>query len=94
MSYVYIQSEPGLWTTGFYDPSGKWQPESDHDSKEEAAQRVHYLNGHPISGTPDEMLVMRECHELARKGLSLNAIKLYKEKTGCSIAQAKNILGI
>lgn len=32
--YVYIQSEPSLWTVGFYDPSGKWQSESDHDTKE------------------------------------------------------------
>ena len=44
-SYVYIKSEPQLWTVGFYDPSGKWQSESDHDSKEEAANRVAYLNG-------------------------------------------------
>ena len=43
--YVYIKSEPGLWTVGHYDPSGKWIPESDHDSPEAAAKRVHYLNG-------------------------------------------------
>lgn len=43
--YIYIRSEPGLYTVGFYDPSGKWQPESDHANKEEAAKRVHYLNG-------------------------------------------------
>jgi len=43
--YVYIQSEPGLWTVGFYDPSGQWIPESDHTSREEAAERVRYLNG-------------------------------------------------
>lgn len=43
--YVYRQFEPGLWTVGFYDPSGQWYPESDHDSAEEAAQQVHYLNG-------------------------------------------------
>jgi hypothetical protein len=43
--YVYINSEPQLWTVGFYDPSGKWQPESDHDTSEAAAERVHYLNG-------------------------------------------------
>ena len=43
--YVYIQSEPGLWTVGFYEPNGKWQPESDHNSSEKAAERVHYLNG-------------------------------------------------
>lgn len=43
--YVYIQSEPHLWTVGFYDPDGKWHPESDHSSSDEAAARVAYLNG-------------------------------------------------
>jgi len=43
--YVYIQSEPGLWSVGFYTPSGKFFPESDHESKEAAAERVAYLNG-------------------------------------------------
>ena len=43
--YVYIQSEPGLWTVGFYDPVGKWHPDSDWDNRSDAATRVHYLNG-------------------------------------------------
>ena len=43
--YVYILSEPELWTVGFYAPDGKWNPESDHDNEESAAKRVHYLNG-------------------------------------------------
>jgi hypothetical protein len=43
--YVYIRSEPTLWTVGHYDPSGKWISESDHDDEEKAAERVHYLNG-------------------------------------------------
>jgi hypothetical protein len=43
--YVYLQSEPGLWTVGFYTPDGKWESESDHESAEAAAQRVHWLNG-------------------------------------------------
>jgi len=43
--YVYIKSEPGLWTVGFYRPSGEWEPESDHSSTDEAAERTHYLNG-------------------------------------------------
>ncbi len=47
--YVYIQSEPGLYTVGFYDPSGKWHPETDHDNSEEAAKRVAWLNGGSIS---------------------------------------------
>lgn len=44
--YVYVKSEPGIWTVGFYDPSGKWHSDSDHDSKQEAASRVAWLNGH------------------------------------------------
>jgi len=44
-TYVYIRSEPRLWTVGFYDPKGKWMPESDHDSKEAAAERTAWLNG-------------------------------------------------
>ena len=45
MNYVYIKSEPGLWTVGFYDPKGNWVPESDWDDKDRAAERVHWLNG-------------------------------------------------
>lgn len=34
-----------LYTVGFYDPQGKWYPESDHDTADSAAARVRYLNG-------------------------------------------------
>ena len=43
--YVYKRTEASLWTVGFYSPGGEWVPESDHSSREEAAERVHYLNG-------------------------------------------------
>lgn len=43
--WVYLRSEQGLWTVGFYDPDGKFQTDSDHSDREEAADRVHYLNG-------------------------------------------------
>lgn len=43
--YIYIRSDPNLYTVGFYDPSGKWKSESNHSDKEEAAKRVHWLNG-------------------------------------------------
>jgi len=43
--YVYLRSEPGLWTVGFYKPDGSFEPESDHESTDAAASRVHYLNG-------------------------------------------------
>lgn len=45
MSYVYIKSEPLLWTVGFYHPNGKWEPESDHGRWQDAAKRVAWLNG-------------------------------------------------
>jgi hypothetical protein len=45
VSYVYQSFEAGLWTVGFYRPDGKFEPESDHGSSEEAAKRVAWLNG-------------------------------------------------
>jgi hypothetical protein len=44
-TFVYIKSEPKLWTVGFYDPAGRFQPDSDHDTKQAAAHRVCELNG-------------------------------------------------
>ena len=51
--YVYINSESwveagirhSIYTVGFYKPDGKFEPESDHDNKADAANRVHWLNG-------------------------------------------------
>lgn len=43
--WVYIRSEPGLWTVGFYAPNGTWHTDSDHDDRDQAAARCHYLNG-------------------------------------------------
>jgi len=45
MSYVYIRTEPYLWTVGFYSPDGTWHTDSDHGDRDSAAARVHYLNG-------------------------------------------------
>lgn len=44
--WVYQKSKgEELWTVGFYRPDGAWMAESDHASRDEAANRVHYLNG-------------------------------------------------
>jgi hypothetical protein len=43
--FIYIKSEPQLWTVGHYGPNDNFIPESDHNSPEEASKRVHYLNG-------------------------------------------------
>lgn len=43
--WVYIQSEPQVYTVGFYAPNGEWHTDSDHGSRDEAREKVHYLNG-------------------------------------------------
>ena len=44
--YVYQYfKDSDCYTVGFFDTFGKWFPESDHETKEAAAARVHYLNG-------------------------------------------------
>jgi hypothetical protein len=43
--WAYVQSEPTLWTVGFYSPDGKWHTESDHGTPEAAAERCAWLNG-------------------------------------------------
>jgi len=43
--WVYVKTEPRLWTVGFYAPDGEFHTDSDHGSKDDAADRVHYLNG-------------------------------------------------
>lgn len=53
MNWIYIKSEPTLWTVGYYRPDGKWESESDHDSPVAAASRVHYLRG---GGNKDDIV--------------------------------------
>lgn len=45
--WVYRKTgfNPDLFTVGYYDHKGVWRPESDWLTSEEAAERVHYLNG-------------------------------------------------
>lgn len=49
LAWVYIRNrEPGFpsfYTVGFYDPNGNFHSDSDFDSRDEARERVHYLNG-------------------------------------------------
>jgi hypothetical protein len=62
MSFVYIRSEPGLWTVGHYD-GGQWEPESDHGSESEAAERTAWLNGAPMQVVPNPDVQLREFAE-------------------------------
>jgi len=49
--YVYRKSEPQLWTVGYFDPTGEWVSESDHDDTPAAASRCAFLNGGRTAGT-------------------------------------------
>lgn len=42
--WVYRQVS-GNYHVGFYTPDGSWTLDGVYDSKEEAVERVHYLNG-------------------------------------------------
>lgn len=55
MSWVYVRSEPGLWTVGHYDPDGEWHSDSDHGSPLEAGDRCAYLNGSPLAQQLDAL---------------------------------------
>lgn len=49
MGYVYLDNmkDAGCYTVGFYRPDGRFEPESDHATRDEAAERVAWLNGAP-----------------------------------------------
>ena len=59
MIWVYMQSGPGLFTVGFYDPRGNWYTDQDFTSREDARRRVHFLNG----GPPDPRNKEEESHD-------------------------------
>ncbi len=58
MSYVYQRSGT-LWVVGFYDPAGKWQPETDQTTAEYAAARCHWLNGGDHPDLTDSLDVLK-----------------------------------
>ncbi len=83
MSYVYIESENWtdedgirrrLYTVGFYKPDGSFEPESDHEDKGEAADRVAWLNG----GAP-YWIVARVAESLGAEETIIDAVLEYAE---------------
>jgi hypothetical protein len=92
MAYVYVTSEPGLYTVGFYDPAGKWQPESDHDNQGEAVERVAFLNGNPAPGYLGIARTALLAVEQALKGN--NAVLLRaRPDLRSAVATALNLIG-
>ena len=44
MAFVYLRAED-VYVVGFYRPDNEFVRESTHDHADDAARRVHYLNG-------------------------------------------------
>lgn len=57
--WVYVRSEPGLWTVGFHDPDGGWHTDSDHGDQEAAAERCAWLNGSRPAEAPQPRVLLR-----------------------------------
>jgi len=71
VNWVYILSEPQLWTVGYYDINGAWEPDSDHETPDAAAARVAYLNGFtsmPCPTCASNAPVLEAAKELADTG--------------------------
>lgn len=59
-TYSYQKAEPGRWEVGFFTSEGSWKRESGWNTSEEAAERVHWLNGGIKSKADDDETVTPE----------------------------------
>ena len=80
-SYVYIESEPSLYTVGFYK-SEKFVPESDHHTIQAAAERANYLNGGDDGGIVSVQVVNMLLKQFAE--IQADYIRRYGVKVGGS----------
>ena len=83
--YVYIMSEPGLWTVGFYAPDGTWNTDSDWNARDDARARVHHLNG---GGAETRELTWEEAHA-AVKNSGVHGLTDRQEQDIAFIAKAR-----
>lgn len=71
-NWIYQQTEPGLFTVGFYTPGGEWKTDSDFNDRNVAADRVHYLNG----GSDQQEAADIEPMDEELKKITLNALEV------------------
>lgn len=92
MSFIYIKTEPRLWTTGHYDPDGKFHPDDDFGSPEEAADRCAMLNGDKSDNERLES-IERSIQSINKKiNLIIDAFNAQKE-VNASIARLVELSG-
>lgn len=65
--YVVVETEPGVFTTGFYAPSSQWHSDQDFASSEEAIARMRFLNGAPDPTPPKKAKQAAKAPEAPKK---------------------------
>lgn len=75
-TWLYLKSanDPCLFTVGFYNPRGEWEPESDHAKSEDAANRVAFLNGNHIKNPGDVAFYRMHDDLLKSVGLAVDLL--------------------
>lgn len=63
--YVYMRTQPRVWTVGHYTGCGEFIPEGDYHDPEDAADRVHWLNGR--SDPPQKVLMIARVPDHERR---------------------------
>lgn len=80
--YVHLESEPGLWTVGFYDPSGKWHPYTDYNDEKEAVSQVRFLNGGEDPDKADQILRAQFAGQIMAAVMAADTHAYYKGEIG------------
>ena len=58
--WLYRRAEAPGWEVGYFDTSGGWQHDSTHPTPEQAAGRVHWLNGGKTATVDPDLLARAE----------------------------------
>ena len=68
------------WTVGFYTPGSEWVSESDYECRDDAAERVHWLNG---GGKPSDTIkdFILDLSRMSGTGNGIGASTIAKLKT-------------
>jgi hypothetical protein len=89
MSYVYVRSEPNLYTVGYYSPDGRWHPDSDFSTQKEAGKRVIELNGGPVKVDPLIVQCLEAIHSACTlQEISPNQWEAFRKAVGATSARA------
>jgi len=85
--------DAGCYTTGCFEPSGAFTPESDHPTMTAAAERARYLNGGPESVNADLLAALSGLCPLGANGPLDAAIAECRRAKQPTLAERLTALG-